>query len=92
MARYHLVTEIRGAAHDGGCHLRHTWVVATTKRWMNVLAPLARPAFSRNHSVVMRDFASGLAGRLDAPLMSVTGQAIKPGEPGLGELSPSTAP
>ena len=45
------------------------WDVRTTKPWMNVLAPLARPIFARNHDWVMRGGATGLARRLDAPLL-----------------------
>ncbi len=76
---------------EAGGHsmIRYTWIVATTKRWMNVLAPVARPAFTWNHHVVMRDFARGLARHLDARLVSVESHAIKPGSPGFGRLSPS---
>ena len=45
---------------------RHTtvrcdWRVRTTRAWMNVLAPLARPLFAWNHDVVMRRGARGLS-------------------------------
>ena len=42
----------------------------TTKRWMNVLAPLARPVFDYNHDVVMRWGGEGLARRLDCNLLA----------------------
>jgi hypothetical protein len=34
-------------------HLRYDWEVAVTKQWMKLLAPVLRPAFAWNHSVVM---------------------------------------
>jgi hypothetical protein len=43
---------------------RYDWKVETTKRWMNLLAPVARPVFKWNHNVVMSWGAEGLAKRL----------------------------
>lgn len=43
---------------------RYDWTVETTKRWMNLLAPVARPIFKWNHNVVMSWGAQGLAKRL----------------------------
>lgn len=43
---------------------RYDWKVETTKRWMNLLAPIARPIFKWNHDVVMSWGAEGLAKRL----------------------------
>jgi uncharacterized protein YndB with AHSA1/START domain len=51
--------------------VRYDWQVRTTKRWMNWLAPLARPFFKWNHDVVMRQGAQGLAQLLKARLVSV---------------------
>jgi uncharacterized protein YndB with AHSA1/START domain len=48
---------------------RYSWHVATTRRWMNILAPLARPAFSWAHSRVMERGALGLARYLGVPLV-----------------------
>ena len=45
---------------DEGTAVRYDWNVRTTKRWMNLLAPLARPLFALNHDVVMRSGARGL--------------------------------
>jgi hypothetical protein len=50
---------------------RYTWDVRTTKRWMNLLAPLARPVFEWNHDGVMRDAGHGLARFLGARLISI---------------------
>jgi Polyketide cyclase / dehydrase and lipid transport len=49
----------------------YTWDVRTNKRWMNLLAPFARPAFEWNHDGVMRDAGEGLARFLDARLLSI---------------------
>jgi hypothetical protein len=43
---------------------RYDWLVATTKTWMNLLAPLAKPLFEWNHKVVMSWGAESLAKRL----------------------------
>jgi hypothetical protein len=52
--------------------MRYDWNVRTTKSWMNLLAPLARPLFQWNHKVVMQQGAEGLARRLNARLVSAT--------------------
>lgn len=44
--------------------VRHIWAVSTTRRWMNALAPLARPVFSWNHASLMRDGGHGFARHL----------------------------
>ena len=44
----------------------YDWQVSTTKRWMNLLSPVARPVFEYNHDVVMRWGGEGLARRLGA--------------------------
>src|SRR5262245_55909437 len=48
-------------AEGVGTAVRYTWNVRTTKPWMNLLAPLARPAFAWNHDVIMREGGEGLA-------------------------------
>src|SRR5712691_2329641 len=37
-----------------GTAVTYEWDVRTTNRWMNALAPIARPVFGWNHDVVMR--------------------------------------
>jgi uncharacterized protein YndB with AHSA1/START domain len=69
-----------------GTKVRYTWIVETTKRWMNAVAPIARPAFSWNHDVLMRDFATGFARVLQAELSSVENRTVRPGSPGFGRL------
>lgn len=51
--------------YDGdGVAIVYEWRVRTTKRWMNLVGPLARPAFAWNHDIVMRQGGRGLAARL----------------------------
>lgn len=56
---------------EGLTTARHEWQVRTTRRWMNVLAPVARPLFEKNHQVLMHQGAVGLARMLRAPLTGV---------------------
>lgn len=48
----------------------YEWRVRTTRPWMNVLGPVARPAFVWNHDVVMRRGAAGLARELGVRLIA----------------------
>jgi hypothetical protein len=50
--------------------VQYVWDVKTTRWWMNILAPLARPAFAWNHDYVMKRGAEGLAKLLNADLIS----------------------
>src|SRR4030095_14477081 len=53
--------------------VRYDWKVQTTKPWMNLIAPIARPFFSWNHNVVMRWGGEGLAKRLGSRLITNSG-------------------
>ena len=53
----------------GATAVTYEWAVETTERWMNALAPLARPVFAWNHDLVMRQGGEGLARRLGARLL-----------------------
>ena len=55
---------------NGVTAVTYEWNVRTTKAWMNVIGPLARPVFAYNHDVVMRWGGEGLARRLDCRLLS----------------------
>jgi uncharacterized membrane protein len=55
---------------DGVTTIHHRWNVATTKVWMNAVAPLGRPAFRWAHDRIMEDGARGLAAVLDAELVA----------------------
>jgi hypothetical protein len=48
----------------------YEWDVRTTERWMNRLAPLAAPAFRRNHDWVMRSGGKAIARRLGVRLVA----------------------
>jgi uncharacterized protein YndB with AHSA1/START domain len=52
----------------GGTRVVYHWQVATTRAWMNLLAPIARPFFKWNHDVVMRWGGQALARRLGTTL------------------------
>jgi uncharacterized protein YndB with AHSA1/START domain len=49
---------------EGRTHVRYDWVVKTTKAWMNLLSPIARPFFGWNHDVVMEWGRDALVARL----------------------------
>jgi uncharacterized protein YndB with AHSA1/START domain len=49
----------------------YEWNVRTTRSWMNLLAPLARPIFAVNHDYVMRNGGEGIARLLGAPLLAI---------------------
>lgn len=53
-----------------GTALVYSWKVSTTRRWMNRLAPMLRPAFVWNQDHAMRQGAQGLADELGAPLVA----------------------
>ncbi|MBA3301231.1 MAG: SRPBCC family protein [Thermoleophilaceae bacterium] len=55
------VTENAG----GATRLDYEWKVRTTRAWMNVLAPVARPVFKWSHDRVMQTGGQGLARLLD---------------------------
>lgn len=55
---------------DGGTLVHYYWDIRTTRWWMNLLAPVARPAFSWNHDQLMREGGQSLARRLGADLAS----------------------
>ena len=49
--------------------VRYEWHVRSTRWWMNLSAPLARPLFIRNHALLMEQGGEGLARQLGAPLV-----------------------
>lgn len=55
--------------HDGVTAVTYEWNVATTKAWMNLVAPLARPVFEWNHDWVMARGGEGIAQRLGCELL-----------------------
>jgi Polyketide cyclase / dehydrase and lipid transport len=65
---------------DGGTLVRYDWDVRTTRWWMNLAAPVARPMFTWNHDALMREAAESLARRLDAEL-ELPDSGSRPGQP-----------
>ncbi len=58
-------------SHQGKVSIvEYEWHVLGTRWWMNLIAPLARSMFIRNHGIVMRQGAEGLARLLGATLVS----------------------
>jgi hypothetical protein len=50
--------------------VRYHWEVRTTRPWMNLLAPLARPIFTWNSRGVLLEAGEGLARFLGVPLVA----------------------
>jgi hypothetical protein len=72
----HAVGELEGVGRwrlyeqDGVTAVLYEWNVRTTKAWMNVLAPLLRPAFEWNHDWVMARGGEGIARLLGCRLLA----------------------
>jgi Polyketide cyclase / dehydrase and lipid transport len=49
--------------------VRCEWHVRTTRWWMNLIAPVARPMFIRNHALLMAQGGESLAHLLKSPLV-----------------------
>ncbi len=75
-------------APGGGTDLTFAWLVATPKWWMNLLAPIARPAFTWNHDKLMTDFGIGLARVSGGSVRSSRNETVKPGAPGFHVMPP----
>jgi len=60
----------RFEGESDSARVRYDWNVSTTKPWMNLLAPVARPLFKWNHDVVMNWGAEGLARKLGVERLS----------------------
>ena len=58
------------SSEGGETVVRYDWNVETTKRWMNLLSPVARPLFEWNHNVVMNWGAESLEKRLGASVVA----------------------
>lgn len=59
----------RFAQHGEISVVDYEWHVRSARWWMNLLAPLARSMFIRNHIRIMKQGGEGLARRLDATLL-----------------------
>jgi hypothetical protein len=56
--------------HGGATAVLYEWEVGTTRAWMNLLAPVARPVFAWNHDWVMSRGGEGIARRLGCRLLA----------------------
>ena len=65
VGRWHFTEERSGTT------VCYEWQVRTSKRWMNLLAPIASPLFRWNHDFIMREGGMGLARLLDARLLNM---------------------
>ena len=58
-------------ARQGAVSIVHLdWHVRSTRWWMNLIAPVLRPLFIRNHGRIMAQGGEGLARLLRSPLVS----------------------
>lgn len=57
-----------GTSHDGWTSIEFDWNVRANRKWMEFLAPLARPLFVSSHDHVMKEGAEGLASHLSCDL------------------------
>ena len=64
MGRWHFSNK------DAVSIVRYEWHVHSTLMWMNLIAPIARSMFIRNHMLVMAQGGEGLACLLGSPLLS----------------------
>jgi len=55
---------------DGTVVVLYEWNVHTTRAWMNIIAPVARPIFHWNHNWVMNNGGAGPAQLLGATLIA----------------------
>ena len=70
------IGELRGVGRwrlfeeDGRTAVIYEWKVSTTRSWMNLLAPIARPVFEWNHDWVMAHGGEGIAQLLGCRLLA----------------------
>jgi hypothetical protein len=70
VGRWRLFEEGAGRGDGPVTVVIYEWNVRTTKPWMNLLAPLARPVFAWNHDWLMRNGGEGIARRLGCRLLA----------------------
>lgn len=58
--------------NENQTRVQYDWRVRTTKSWMNLFAPVARPFFRWNHNVIMNWGGAGLAQRLNCKLLEAS--------------------
>lgn len=60
----------------GFTRVTYDWQVRTTKSWMNLIGPLARPAFGWNHNVLMDEGGRALAEHLGVKLLDFRNESL----------------
>jgi uncharacterized membrane protein len=58
--------------YNGETYIECLWHVQTTKKWMNALAFMLKPAFMYNHQLVMKKGAKYLSAKLGVPVHDVS--------------------
>ena len=71
---------------DGATAITFTWLAETPKWWMNLMAPMSRPAFVWNHDHLMTDFGKGLARTSGGRLRSVRNRVLRPADAGFFQM------
>ena len=61
---------------EGRTMIRFLWYVSTTRRWMNVVAPVARPLFVWAHHHVMREGAAAMAAHFGGRLIGIKTRVV----------------
>ena len=55
---------------------QYDWNVSTTKQWMNIVAPIAKPFFSWNHDIIMNWGAEGLGRKLGGAKVATSDKGV----------------
>jgi hypothetical protein len=63
---------------EGRTAVRFHGTVATTRRWMQLLEPVARPVFVANHHAALRRLVEALARSLDAGVVDHDAWEVRP--------------
>lgn len=65
-----------------------TWMVSSTRPWMNLIGRITRRPFETSHHRLMTDFAHGLAHATEADEVRVRDATVRPTDPGFFEWTP----
>jgi uncharacterized protein YndB with AHSA1/START domain len=60
------------AENENTTRVRYDWKVKTTKGWMNLISPIAKPFFRWNHNIIMGWGGEGLAKKLSCKLLKIS--------------------
>ena len=73
-------------AEDGGTAVTVTQLYETPKWWMNLMAPMSRPALVWNHDKLMSAFGRGLAERTGGRVIDMSHAVLGPKDPGFFQM------